>query len=222
MMTNSERIEFESATLFKELIEKGQLKCLISVKSLLYPKYCFKKNEKVEDIVGTSGDITYIIADNNTNAAGESAPHFMICAGDYKDAKGNLKNHVTVNGSDVRVGSYQASNDNYIVNKQPTPTIAVKIPKGGAKLTFDMTGGTTKEPRYLTILERNESGAYTAISEVNAKGNITNLPAYTGTKQSIDISAPSDRIVYITSTGSNINIKSIEVAAYEAPITAAE
>lgn len=51
-MANAERIEFESATLFKELIEKGQLKCLISVKSLPYPKYCFKKNEKVDDIVG--------------------------------------------------------------------------------------------------------------------------------------------------------------------------
>lgn len=51
-MANAERIEFESATLFKELIEKGQLKCLISVKSLPYPKYCFKKNGKVDDIVG--------------------------------------------------------------------------------------------------------------------------------------------------------------------------
>lgn len=51
-MANAERIEFESATLFKELIEKGQLKSLVSVKSLPYPKYCFKKNEKVNDIVG--------------------------------------------------------------------------------------------------------------------------------------------------------------------------
>ena len=51
-MANAERIEFESATLFKELIEKGQLKCLISVKSFPYPKYCFKKNGKVDDIVG--------------------------------------------------------------------------------------------------------------------------------------------------------------------------
>lgn len=51
-MGNAERIEFESATLFKELIEKGQLKSLISVKSLPYPIFCFKKNEKVDDIVG--------------------------------------------------------------------------------------------------------------------------------------------------------------------------
>ena len=51
-MANAERIEFESATLFKELVEKGQLKSLISVKSSPYPKYCFKKNEKVSDIVG--------------------------------------------------------------------------------------------------------------------------------------------------------------------------
>lgn len=51
-MANAERIEFESATLFKELIEKGQLKSLVSVKSLPYPKYCFKKNDKVNDIVG--------------------------------------------------------------------------------------------------------------------------------------------------------------------------
>ena len=51
-MANAEKIEFESATLFKELVEKGQMKSLISVKSAPYPKYCFKKNEKVADIVG--------------------------------------------------------------------------------------------------------------------------------------------------------------------------
>jgi hypothetical protein len=59
-MQNAERIEFESATLFTELVEKGQLKNLISVKSATYPKYCFKKNEKVADIVGkfiTSHDL---------------------------------------------------------------------------------------------------------------------------------------------------------------------
>ena len=33
-MANAERIEFESATLFKELVEKGQLKSLISVTQL--------------------------------------------------------------------------------------------------------------------------------------------------------------------------------------------
>ena len=45
-MANAERIEFESATLFKELVEKGQLKSLISVKSSPYPKYCFKKKNQ--------------------------------------------------------------------------------------------------------------------------------------------------------------------------------
>ncbi len=44
-MANAERIEFESATLFKELVDKGQLKSLISVKSSPYPKYCFKNTE---------------------------------------------------------------------------------------------------------------------------------------------------------------------------------
>ena len=51
-MANAERIEFESATLFKELVDKGQLKSLVSVKNSPYPKYCFKNNDKVADIVG--------------------------------------------------------------------------------------------------------------------------------------------------------------------------
>ena len=34
-------IYFESATLFKELVERGQLKNLRSVKSNPYPTYCF-------------------------------------------------------------------------------------------------------------------------------------------------------------------------------------
>lgn len=51
-MVNAERIEFESATLFKELVDKGQLKGLVSVKSSPYPKYCFKNTDKVADIVG--------------------------------------------------------------------------------------------------------------------------------------------------------------------------
>ena len=45
-MAKTERIEFESATLFKELVEKGQLRSLVSVKSSTYPKYCFKNTEK--------------------------------------------------------------------------------------------------------------------------------------------------------------------------------
>ena len=51
-MANAERIEFESATLFKELVDKGQLKSLVSVKSSPYPRYCFKNTDKVADIVG--------------------------------------------------------------------------------------------------------------------------------------------------------------------------
>ncbi len=51
-MAKVERIYFESATLFKELVDKGQLKSLVSVKSSLYPKYCFKNTDKVADIVG--------------------------------------------------------------------------------------------------------------------------------------------------------------------------
>ena len=51
-MVNAERIEFESATLFKELVNSGQLKSLVSVKSAPYPKYCFKKSDKVNDIIG--------------------------------------------------------------------------------------------------------------------------------------------------------------------------
>ena len=51
-MANVERIDFESATLFKELVDKGQLKSLVSVKSSPYPKYCFKNTDKVADIVG--------------------------------------------------------------------------------------------------------------------------------------------------------------------------
>lgn len=51
-MAKVERIEFESATLFKELVDKGQLKSLVSVKSSPYPKYRFKNTDKVADIVG--------------------------------------------------------------------------------------------------------------------------------------------------------------------------
>lgn len=51
-MVSAERIEFESATLFKELVDKGQLKSLVHVKSSPYPKYCFKNTVKVADIVG--------------------------------------------------------------------------------------------------------------------------------------------------------------------------
>nr|WP_300768619.1 hypothetical protein [uncultured Acetatifactor sp.] len=45
------RIYFESASLFKELVEGNQLKNLRSVKSNPYPSYCFLATKKVMDIV---------------------------------------------------------------------------------------------------------------------------------------------------------------------------
>lgn len=47
----TKKICFESATLFKELVEGGQLKSLRSVKSNPYPSYCFLATEKVMNIV---------------------------------------------------------------------------------------------------------------------------------------------------------------------------
>ncbi len=47
----TKRICFESATLFKELVEGGQLKNLKSVKSNPYPAYCFHATDKVINIV---------------------------------------------------------------------------------------------------------------------------------------------------------------------------
>lgn len=47
----TKKIYFESATLFKELVEGGQLKSLRSVKSNPYPSYCFLATEKVMNIV---------------------------------------------------------------------------------------------------------------------------------------------------------------------------
>ncbi|MCD8039316.1 MAG: hypothetical protein LUE96_09570 [Lachnospiraceae bacterium] len=46
-------IKFQSVTLFNELLEKGQLRSLISVKSNGYPEYCFKATDRVTHIVGT-------------------------------------------------------------------------------------------------------------------------------------------------------------------------
>lgn len=183
--------------------------------------YYFGNNVSIVDddklVQFESSNIQCILADNNINTDGENEPHFMICAGNYKDSSGKPKNDVTVNDNSIRVGSYQSNKDNYIVNKQPTPTIAVKIPAGGAKLTFTMTSlpATT---RYLTILERNESGTYERIKGTD--GNEIALPV--GGENaiesgSVNIAADSERIVYITSTGSNINIKSIAVADYVDP-----
>ena len=45
------KIYFESASLFKELVEGNQLKNLRSVKSNPYPSYCFLATKKVMDIV---------------------------------------------------------------------------------------------------------------------------------------------------------------------------
>lgn len=47
----TKKICFESATLFKELVEGGQLKNLRGVKSNPYPIYCFHATNKVMDIV---------------------------------------------------------------------------------------------------------------------------------------------------------------------------
>ena len=47
----TKRICFESATLFKELVEGGQLKNFKSVKSNPYPTYCFHATDKVINIV---------------------------------------------------------------------------------------------------------------------------------------------------------------------------
>ena len=47
----TKKIYFESTTLFKELVEGGQLKSLRSVKSNPYPSYCFLATEKVMNIV---------------------------------------------------------------------------------------------------------------------------------------------------------------------------
>lgn len=44
-------INFESATLFRELVEGGQLKNLRRVKSNPYPTYCFRATERVMGIV---------------------------------------------------------------------------------------------------------------------------------------------------------------------------
>lgn len=47
----TKKIYFESASLFKELVEGNQLKNLRSVKSNPYPSYCFLATKKVMDIV---------------------------------------------------------------------------------------------------------------------------------------------------------------------------
>lgn len=49
---NKEMIYFESAALFKELIEANQLKNLTSVKGNPYPTYCFRASKTVKEIVG--------------------------------------------------------------------------------------------------------------------------------------------------------------------------
>lgn len=48
---DTKKIYFESATLFKELVEGNQLKSLKGVKSNPYPQYCFLATKKVMDIV---------------------------------------------------------------------------------------------------------------------------------------------------------------------------
>lgn len=45
-------VNFESVTLFNELLVKGQIRSLISVKSNPYPVFCFKGTDRVMRIVG--------------------------------------------------------------------------------------------------------------------------------------------------------------------------
>lgn len=49
----TKKIYFESATLFKELVEGNQIRNLRSVKSNPYPTYCFLATKKVMSIVTT-------------------------------------------------------------------------------------------------------------------------------------------------------------------------
>lgn len=50
--TEKKKITFQSVTLLKELIDKGQIRNLISVKTKEYPEYCFKGTDKVMRIIG--------------------------------------------------------------------------------------------------------------------------------------------------------------------------
>lgn len=50
--TSKGTISFESASLFKRLVEANQLKNLKSVRSNPYPTYCFRASKTVTDIVG--------------------------------------------------------------------------------------------------------------------------------------------------------------------------
>ncbi|MDO5396936.1 MAG: hypothetical protein Q4G33_03315 [bacterium] len=164
------------------------------------------------------GDVTSIISNN-----GEQK-YFMLCAGDYYEEKADgtksYKNNITINDDNIRIGSFQYTKDYSIVNKQPTPAIAVKIPEGGVRLTFDLDGGTTEKPRYLTILHKTGEESFGDIPEIRRNDlentNATQLKVnYDGEqKPYIDISTTG--VVYITSTSSNINIKSIEVSAIPA------
>ena len=51
--SETKMVYFESATLFKELVERGQLKNLRSVESNPYPTYCFRATERVMNIVSS-------------------------------------------------------------------------------------------------------------------------------------------------------------------------
>lgn len=159
---------------------------------------------------GFNGDIRSIRANTGDKK------QVMICAGAYQEsnASGKLtyKNDVTVSNDCVRVGSYNNSKSSYLVSGQPAPAIAVKIPAGGVKLTINAKSGGS-DTRYLTIYESNGNGGFEDISGIERSGKTTNLAVSNEYKDcSIDISADSDKVVYITSTGSNINIKSIGVS----------
>lgn len=184
------------------------------IKNVLSP---LKEDDNIalgKSYFGFKGDIRSIRANTGDKK------QVMICAGAYQESNSSgkltYKNDVTVNDEYVRVGSYNNSKSSYLVSGQPAPAIAVKIPAGGVKLTINAKSGGS-DTRYLTIYESNGNGGFKDISEIKREENdkkITNLKVSNAYEDcSINISADSDKVVYITSTGSNINIKSIGVSS---------
>ncbi len=181
------------------------------IKNVLSP---LKEDDNIalgKSYFGFGGDIRSIRANTGDKK------QVMICAGAYQESNSSgkltYKNDVTVSNDCVRVGSYNNSKSSYLVSGQPAPAIAVKIPAGGVKLTINAASGGS-DTRYLTIYESNGNGGFNEIKEISREGKATVLKAEkNGGTSSINISANSDKVVYITSTGSNINIKSIGVSA---------
>lgn len=170
-----------------------------------------------KDYFGLSGSGNGNITSIRANAGDEKK--VMLCAGAYV-ADGKPKNNITVNLDNVRVGSYQSSNAAYMVNGQPAPSIALKIPAGGIKLTI-----TAKKlnigvnTRYLTILESDGNGKYKSIKDSNGEDIKLAVAAKENDEDTtivldqVAISADTEKVIYLTSTGSNIEITNISTAA---------